>query len=301
MSEKHSNIDHFRNHYKVINDRFKKYFQSDCDSGILYHYTDESAFLKIITSNEIRITNVNYFDDRLEYDYGIRLAIAILKELTNKNGYEEKFFYSIECEILKFYINRHYYYIFSSCLQNDNNYLSNNYAKQEGCCIGFDKEWLIEGDGNNGYIDNCDKSVSYTLGHGKVIYDKEEQNNIISEYITGLYETWRVLKSEILMEFLPMNLADYLLMFKTEDFKSEKEFRVVFNTFRNDFICNDTKKHYFLKFTNHYNNFRNPIETITFLKSNNIDLNSSKLFKFQRIFKKLGYEETKIAFHEDVN
>jgi len=51
----------------------------------------------------------------------------------------------------------------------------------------------VQGDGNNGNIDNRD--IRYTLEYGKVIFDKEEQYNIISEFITGLYKAWQELES----------------------------------------------------------------------------------------------------------
>ena len=64
----------FVNSLKKIDDNFQKHFQTGCDDKtLIYHYTNKLAFSKIITSQKIRISNVSYLDDRLEYDYGIRL------------------------------------------------------------------------------------------------------------------------------------------------------------------------------------------------------------------------------------
>ena len=223
------------NLFEVINNNFKKHFQSGCNCiESLYHYTTKSALFGIMETKGIRISNVNYFDDRLELDFGIRLAIGKLKELCYRKNYDE-FFFTIEHQILKFYLNKNDYYVFSTCLNKDNSYLSKNYSNQNGCIIGFEKKWLIDcneqGLCNNGFVDTLDNKIyyNYELEYGKVIYDREKQEEIIIEYIEELYKNWRIQKSEIHTGFLALDLSVFLLMFKTEAYKYENELRLIFH------------------------------------------------------------------------
>lgn len=275
---------------------FKKHFQTDCGSeDLLYHYTNPSAFLKIITSRKIRITNVNYFDDRLEYDYGIRLAINILKEKAKDENYDPEFCIFVYDQILRFYLDKQKYYIFSTCLQPCNEYLWDTYAGQDGCVLSFNKKTLCEALDANVICaktnrDGAFKSCSYEVIYAKVIYNMQKQVEIITELIKKLHDYWKEKQSEIeIGGFLIPSLPKYLLMFKTAGFNKEDEFRIIIENLEgSESIYDDSKRYIHMDWDDRFPYILNKV----ILNVNDSYFNN--MLKLDETFKKLEYEKTEI-------
>jgi hypothetical protein len=213
--------------FKKFHDFSRTYFLEQFKlSDKLYHYTNEIGLLKIITSKMLRVKNINYFSDRKEYDYGIQLAIKVLKGNYKQDTAFRSFLYD---QILKFYNHRDSYFILSMSNSHNNNYLWTNYAGKDGACLGFDK-YDFENDkmclSNIMLYPTTDRNLE--IEQGMVIYDEGKQVEIIKKILNELKFVWNKNEGYVTPGFCLGDLSKFLLMFKRKIFMYEQEYRFIF-------------------------------------------------------------------------
>ncbi len=214
-------------------------------TGIVYHYTSLDTMSKILTNSTLRFSNINFQNDECEFTYFYLLLEEHLKEY--KWNYDTAFckyldnicaeycaspFYYFGPDIQR-NINRQYY-ISSFSITDDNLALWTLYTKEKGfigCNFGINPKQVSI------YTDND------LLTSGMVIYDREEQENILKEILSMIfYKYQKNFEPENFLEKVAKTLNKYALFFKHPAFEQEKEYRFVYKPTENFNIQNFENK-----------------------------------------------------------
>lgn len=242
--------------YYSIMDKYDRLNSEDC-KGKLYHYTSINALESILRNNCLWITNSNFLNDKTELIY----SIDLFKELFDSKKYD--FINAKDMERYVIIINDilSNCYIFSSSTNNDSLALWGNYSKYDGYNIEFDldtffkrqiesKIFLVCNDKDAKLIPIGGKSSddiedsSYILS-GEVIYNIDQQKEIISDVFSCINSLYQILKtyphiteqdestihSRVLRAIAV--LSDYMQLFKNPCFASEQEKRIIFQIGKN--------------------------------------------------------------------
>ena len=149
---------------------FKEHRNVGSKYPLLYHYCSVETLHKIISSQTLRLTNIQQMNDSQEFHYSMEL----LKELYPNH------------DVVNLYrspSDHIYTEIFASCFSEKPDLLGQwkSYGDNtKGVCIGFDfniinpNAFLLRGDNSD---------VGYVFDVIKVKYDKENQQNIIHTFI----------------------------------------------------------------------------------------------------------------------
>lgn len=206
----------------------------------IFHYTSPNALFNILNSKTFWFSNINFLNDETERKY---IYILIQEYMNNnKNNFSELFYNEISeicsemtsdaesiCKASTMF-NLNNKYVASFSLDDDNLNLWNYYTKNPNA-LGYNVEIDIN------KILNGSHTKYYRFFGGKVIYEKQEQLNLIekiildyySDYINWTNDEHKVHRSFLLSEFTNIIQA-YGIFFKYPYFAAEKEYRFVLET-----------------------------------------------------------------------
>lgn len=243
-------------YYMGINKVVGKYFppRDDFMKCNVFHYTNIDAIENIINSQSLWLTKSDYLNDKEELEHSYKL----LNQCYNEGNYEfleRRIINSIVRDIRK---SLRYTYIISFSLNKDSMHMWSNYSSFEGYNIElsledmFDREWDgrcfflgndmdTEGKYKKIYIERKDDKHYYSGATGQVIYDMQEQKNIINNLLKGLdmlkhasfigkfsNEYPKGLFTDLL-EHTYSAIVHYVQLFKNSNFKHEEEYRICYN------------------------------------------------------------------------
>lgn len=184
-------------------------------SNIIYHYCPAETLKKILDSNSMYLTSTAAMNDTME--------ISWIKEILNK-------------EIEK-YNTKEYSYIYRNIVDNINLNINHCYI----CCFSEDgdllSQWRAYADNGKGFsigfsIEDMeiDQKIphynainkEHTIGIHNVIYDIEQQKNIINKHLHCIFN-----KNNIDYINYINSICLYSKIFKNPSFKEEKEWRII--------------------------------------------------------------------------
>jgi len=200
----------------------------------IYHYTDLNGLIAILESQSFYCTNINFLNDRKEFNHGVDLVKENINSITG-NKRNKEILKHLKTEIDSILdIDR-----YVTCFSKNGDLLSQwrSYGNQgKGISIGFAPHEMEE-------------SLADEVFGMDIVYNPETQNGIIEEYLKIIPEYFKqnkelfdwgnynydflVAKSTI--EFIEGALAT----FKHPSFIEEEEFRI---EYKFDGILNKTKE-----------------------------------------------------------
>lgn len=180
---------------------------------VLYHYCTVDAFMGIIKSKKLRLSNLWHVNDSMEMLWGRNKIYSIFKEI-----FKTDITYQIHNEYM---LNNKSAY--ASCFSEIGDLLSQWRAYADdgtGISIGFD---LNQFEINKGYPFTS-SVFDHSVKINKIIYSEVDQDKIISNILLFLKNTYI---SDDLQHHLS-SLGRFAPFFKNPAFEEEKEWRIVF-------------------------------------------------------------------------
>lgn len=243
IAAEHKSEEHNMSKYKHIDDFIKIPQLNNNDR--LFHYTS-AAGIKGITDGEFWITESHFLNDSTEFTIGTDIYIEILeKHMRNPR----RFLYAKDLlmeQIRKYYREEQEdtvsgsaegSYVISFCTSGDSLLMWSEYSDFMGYCMEFEYGKLKET-----FQEHCGNDS--TLFDGKVIYDHDEQIELLEDTIERLllsdgedYKTiygWDDLDSaeeedvKLFVDHISVICLLYNMFFKKECFAQEQEYRMVF-------------------------------------------------------------------------
>lgn len=194
------------------------------NSEIVFHYATLESFLSIVESQSFYFTNLNYLNDRKEYNHGVQIILETLKDQANNKASESKLKILSYVEKNLESINKSSRYI--ACFSKNGDLLSQwrAYGNQgKGVSIGFKTSDL-------GYFDGV------SLSSMNIEYREEFQRKIINEIIKIIIDYFENIKDlidwdgynyELLVsKSIITIIEEFISNFKDPSFDEEKEFRL---------------------------------------------------------------------------
>ena len=156
----------------------------------IFHYTSQDVLLLILNNETLRFSDRFYLNDKTEGAYRMNLMIERMNEIIPDKSRlatcREELVNKCRDYIKEIKDDKFMVYQCSFSMNGDNLPLWNYYTKNNemhGVCIGFDSKELASSINENiSRAKDVGKKQLFVLG-GPVIYDTEEQVNIIKEYI----------------------------------------------------------------------------------------------------------------------
>ena len=152
---------------------------------VLYHYTSGEGLLGILQNKEFWASNVKYLNDPTEPLYFGKLLRTLLKQNPKCNAIFD-FFYDQQ------YVDDFYddsVYVISFCQSDNELTMWRNYAHGNGYNIGIDinafENFLNVFSEKYDIIENGIPIYPYKIKIAAVIYDKEEQINMLKKTIVS--------------------------------------------------------------------------------------------------------------------
>lgn len=207
----------------------------------LYHYTNILALKDILQNRKIWLTKADYMNDSQEVVYATEKISRIFMETFD---YRSKCYNQVMNKII--IPNRFNKRAFIVSLSRDHDSLPlwSNYAHMEGYNLAFRSDRLYHATQES--VENMIKSKSsetckvvcgkdYNIIIDDIIYNKEIQDDIVMEIINKMELVMSFYrKSDIsahqtnkLLESLAKRLQIYIVLFKQQSFKAEKESRMI--------------------------------------------------------------------------
>ena len=218
--------------------KMKRFLDNDC-SDYIYHYTKPEKLLNIIANKTLRLSNVLFLNDKAEISYTYRLIVEFIKENPGLNE-------GLYNKLIEYFTNKYKHIVdgynelyqqeyntISFSTERDNLILWNNYSKEKtytGYNLGFDINDLM-----------CDiYKKQYNAICGCIIYDEKKQKSIIKAILkhwNKKYERtlaapkYKKAARQHRLDDITFELIDILslvsVFFKKNEFKDEKEYRIV--------------------------------------------------------------------------
>lgn len=218
-----------------IDNFFKGWSELHSDLKTLYHYTTLEGLRGILGNRSVWFTNILSLNDPQEISYGINIIGEQITKTKSKTNEEWllKFFDELKDLFENYHTNRFATYI--SCFCEDEDLLSQWRAYSQKDC-GFNIGFRF--DENTNFRHDVIQNDESMLELRKVIYKKEEQIKIVTDYLTLIMNsmlelnkmesnrlpvTWR---SQALISCVNI-LFDFAWSFKHKAFSEEKEWRLV--------------------------------------------------------------------------
>jgi len=206
-------------------------FLEEIEEGTLYHYTDSSGLLGILTNQSLWVTKSNFLNDRMEISYIDEVIKVVMNKLFSPSdanvllkliSSELSYLRGINDNALK----AENYYICSLSTNSDSLTLWSEYSNQYGYNIGFDVLKLRK------ILDDTEGEVPLNI-HGKVIYDFEHQCSLIIDEMkkTKIIEYKNKGQDENLKEevkHFSVVLLLHSFFLKSPVFAQEEEYRIIF-------------------------------------------------------------------------
>nr|WP_237612902.1 DUF2971 domain-containing protein [Pedobacter glucosidilyticus] len=190
----------------------------------LYHYTDAKGLLGIIKEQQFFATHSSFLNDKNEFEYGRNLLIQVLNDRAIDDIENQKIINNLILAIEKNVTNEYYITCFSGHKDDINQWIK--YGKSGfGFCLEFKLDTL------------CDFFGAYA-DFLPVVYSKKAQVKILERLIDELFLCEiRNLSSEneykdLFYQAFAEAFGIFSMFFKSDKFKSEKEYRAIMS--RND-------------------------------------------------------------------
>ena len=221
------------------NDNFAKFhfeYTKSNPPSELFHYTNGDSVLKILKSGCIHATESTYLNDPYERVYGENLLVEKINNLSDLK------FKNKVLEALKSNSEKGKFLTFIFSLSENPNILSQwrEYAYQgKGSIIGFDSSVIFDRAGfgefalRNINLDKLPREITFSFHLLKVIYDKNEQNELIDMFLEKSYTYWLENKLNEEDEYnifsftLNHRLKELLTILKHPSSIEEREWRIV--------------------------------------------------------------------------
>lgn len=113
-------------------------------NDIVYHYTSLDVLQKILASNKLRFTKMNFLNDKSEYKHGIQLLKRKIEEYETNNNVVDKF----NSDLFDHFSFPNSLYSISFTKNGDDLAFWNSYYvdKTTAVCIGFLKDKVFDAD-----------------------------------------------------------------------------------------------------------------------------------------------------------
>lgn len=183
------------------------------EDTLFYHYCSPETFLAICTGKKLRFSDLNSMNDSLEGHWGYNVWIKVANELIAEKLIPRDFIDELDEIIHKASFQ---YLRLASCLSKDGDVLS---------------QWRAYGNDGNGYCIgfSANELTKMPIRILNVIYDEEEQKNIIRDFVKTIYSVEKETNREYADEFLDtcLTFAINLSRFKNPAFSEELEVRLI--------------------------------------------------------------------------
>lgn len=179
--------------------------------GAIYHYTSPEGLKGIFDSKALYATDMYFLNDSNEGIYILDLIKENINKLCKENA---RLINLVQKELRRIELEKwdeliHSYTISFSC-NGDSLEMWNYYTKGnsvQGYNIGFDVQKLMESihieildEKGNPIQRNSEKHL--VLFHGKVIYDKEKQMEIITTIFEAFYDKYQEINDEQMLDLV---------------------------------------------------------------------------------------------------
>jgi len=219
----------------------------------LFHYTRMESFFEIFKNKKWWISQADFLNDSSEIEYIQKVMLVVADELNNgKEIYSNEIDNEgraldmfIKCLTItskaileKKGITDMEVFILSLTENKDSLNLFTNYSNSDGIAIGFENNLREMFDKN--FLDKN----KIMLFHGKVVYDSEQQKEILKQHMLEIYNELiknlnkmniKVVDEKMQLEMLSeitsilgLYFVNYSIFFKSPYFKAEEEYRVAF-------------------------------------------------------------------------
>ncbi|MGJ9385226.1 DUF2971 domain-containing protein [Salipaludibacillus sp. CF4.18] len=205
----------------------------------MYHYTSIEGLMGIIKNKKLWMTKSDFLNDSMEVIYITNIideSLDIFSELLIKEygkGIKENDYYKTMLEKFTEAVDSRFVnvqelieiYVLSLSEKGDSLTLWGNYAKGDGYNIGFDSKSLLD--------DFHDENDDFFIVYGNVIYDREEQIEMLASSLIKTFKNINSQEPELieleskLLPYYKSVIISYSIFFKHDSFKAEEEFRVV--------------------------------------------------------------------------
>lgn len=196
----------------------------------LYHYTGLQSLMGMIETNNLWMSKGNFLNDSSELVY---FSDVLKGVIANMKIEQETELWRLFIRELKLSVNRFLkkieerdleVYIFSLSHTQDSLALWYNYAKGEGYNLGFHAETLLKK--TSAFPDDSN------VLHGLVVYDRQEQEQILMNFLIETFKLVAQYEPEEAKKALPDHflsvIATCAIFFKDPAFKSEEEYRIAY-------------------------------------------------------------------------
>ena len=234
----------------------------------IYHYTSTDGLIGILSNKEIWLGNVDDLNDITEIDYGFDNVIIPLINTSSDISDVNK---NKLLELLKLVRNKKFslakgndaykcdvdIFVFSTSANGNAYTMWNNYTKNEnkaGYAISMDNTDVtkaIVSATKDAKVKN-ENTIQSFLMRGKVVYEKEEQETLVNDYLS-LLEYNLEGKSEEFKEIVYDSFVEGLLILslfmKDNEFSKEEEYRYAI-LLADEIADMDNSRRMYLKFIN---------------------------------------------------
>lgn len=212
----------------------------------LYHYTNQKTLDECMLhseSLELRLTNLTKFSDKEEGRHILPVLKCSLKESYQAKEIDQDFFNQMTCEIDS-YIQKSDdlsdWYVFCFSRNGDCEYLKKNYAcrdKKTGAVLGIQTLELLETAEGRKLMNNQETGDHIPIDDlptvllCDVIYDPEIIKPKVRKIICKAYELYEENQEnrKWLSKIVGAMVDLYKLLYKSSDFSSEEEIRLIVN------------------------------------------------------------------------
>lgn len=196
----------------------------------IFHYTTSDTLIKIIEHKKIRFTNRLFLNDSSEGTYVLDLCMRKIDDVWPAYCKYEKQQFVDFLELVNTKIDSQHFQFYqaSFSLCEDSLIMWNYYSQGNGININFSEKILLESLRNQ-LRDEVVKPIA--LLHGCVIYNEEEQIEILKKVLLDFSMAEQY--SDEWYLFTAMAVLNIGTFFKHNGFHDEREYRIVYNLYRN--------------------------------------------------------------------
>ena len=209
----------------------------DKTTSLAYHYTSPDGLSGIINNQTLRFTDRFYLNDKSEGVYVLNLCLENINHFDFLDDtFRNVFVAKCEERLKNPQRDRFYVYQCSLSTEKDSLCLWNYYTKADGI-KGYNIEIDLNNISENIVLNPYDKERVPKLRFGKIIYDTDQQKEILKELVKKFYEynkTDAISGEHFVCEYLVDKIMYLGVFFKMDCFKAESEFRLVYDLFLNE-------------------------------------------------------------------
>ena len=206
------------------------------DIVCLSHYTSNINALSNICSGEFWATDIKDFGDKCEGRLILQRVNEIISKINIFSDEQREYAYNLigDDNKIENFISEHRTAVLSMCLDTDSEYLWNNYARENGYNIIFDKRAFV--DSLYFFTKKEERKDKNCIKHSKIVYDTNKQVEIIKKEINDLMAVKDItFDDDTKIECILRHLMYVGNFYKREydlnnQYKDEQEYRFLINT-----------------------------------------------------------------------